>query len=324
MAETAPVAPSTPTPASTPAPNANASAPAEGKLTVPPPGAKNGIGAQAAPPAPEEAKPQPPSKKKYRGKVDGEEYEEELSDDEVSVRLQKERAWRKRQNEFTSERKKLEQFYELGKKDPFAAAKELWGVDALELAQERLASQYKTELEQRNMKPEDRLKAEYEAKVKAAEEKAAALQQKMEEQEMQELEAKALETTQAEFTQALEAEGVPKSWKALAEMAHVAKLAHGEGYRLTPAQLASEVRNRLEARDNDLYNEVVGGLKGEALLKRFKPEVVKELVKAVLEQRKAATAVAPSAPVKREAAPKPSILEDLTPGQKRKRMMGII
>src|SRR5688572_3841920 len=128
----APVAPSTTTPA---APAGNAPPAAEGKLTAPAPGAKNGIGAQTTPPAEPEAKPQPPSEKKFKLKVDGQECEEELSDDELAVRLQKEHAWRKREGAFTSERKKLEQFYELGKKDPRTAAKELWGVDMLELAQ---------------------------------------------------------------------------------------------------------------------------------------------------------------------------------------------
>jgi hypothetical protein len=146
----------------------------------------------------------------------------------------------------------------------------------------------------------------------------------MDAKETEALEAKALETTQAEFSEALQAEGLPKSWKALAEMAHVAKLAHQEGYRLTPAQLATEVRTRLETRDNALYDEVVGGLKGEDLLKRFKPEVVKELVRAVLAKQKQSKTLPPSAPVRRESAVKPVVSENLTPAQKRKALMGLI
>jgi hypothetical protein len=240
------------------------------------------------------------------------------------VRLQKERAWRKREGAVTAERKKIQQFFELGKKDPRAAAKELWGVDVHELAQQQLAEQYQLELKNRNMSPEDKMKAEYEAKLEAAQAESEKYRTAMEAKETAAMEAEALETTKAEFTEALQAEGLPKTWKALGEMAHVAKLAQDHGYRLTPAQLATEVRNRIEARDNDLYNEVVGGLKGKDLLKRFKPEVVKEIVRAVLAEKKAATTQAPSAPVRRPAAVSPVVSAELTPAQKRKRLMGIL
>lgn len=265
-----------------------------------------------------------PTKRKYKQKVDGEEFEEELTDDEVIARLQKEKAWNKRQNELAKERRKLQDFYERNKKDPLSIVKEMYGVDPLELAQARLAEQYKKQFELQQLKPEDRIKAEYEEKLAAEQQKLKDMQAQIEAKEQEALEAKVLEETKSDFTAALESEGLPASWKALHEMAVVAKMALDNGLRLTSQQLAMEVRNRLESRDADLHKEVLGGLEGEALLKRFDPAVVKKIVQAVLAQQKASVKVPPAAPVKRDKPAATVIPAELKESQKRKMRLGIL
>lgn len=272
----------------------------------------------------EPPKPDAPAKHKFKFKVDGAESEEELTMDEIQVQLQKERAWRKRQNEVSAERKKFDAMRELGKKDPFAASKELFGVDAMELAQQRLAEQYQRELKMQQMSPEERLKTEYEDKFAAKQAEFEALKQQIAEKEQTELDTRVFQETEANFTKALNTEGLPKSYESLAEMAHVAKMALDAGYHLTPEQIAGEVRARLESREEKLHQSVLSGLKGEDLLKRFQAPVVKEIVRAVLSRQKAAAVPPPSAPVRR--APVQKQVEDaqLTPGQLRKRRLGLI
>lgn len=336
MAESAPT---TSNPSTTSSPEANTPVPAthgegggvpQGSTAAPPKGGlSKQLGSAPAEGASTEAEapeaPKPPSKRKYKLKVDGQEFEEELSDDDIAVRLQKEKAWNKRQNELAAERKKLEEFYSRGKKDPFAVMKEMFGVDGLTLAQQKLAEQYQLELKRQEMSPEERVREEYEAKLAEERAQREEIQRQIQEKEQAALEEQVFKDTESRFIAALEHEGLPKTYEALAEMAKVAKMAHEHGYELSDAQLAEEVRNRLEAHTDKLHKSVLSGLTGEALLKRFPEPVVKEIVKAVLARSKAAVTPPPSAPVKRAPVPKPRQEEaELTPGQRRKQRLGLL
>lgn len=331
---TAPATPVAPAAKSSPAPaptKASATpAPKPAAAPTPQPGAgKNAIGNQiAAPPAPEvEAAPEPeapkpPERRKYKLKVDGNELEEDLTDDEISVRLQKAVAAEKRMQEAAAIRKRWDTIVEFGKNDPIRAAKELWGADMSEIVQQRLADDYQRLRAEQAMTPEQKLQAEYEAKLQAAANEKAALEKQITDRQQAETDAKVLEQTKKDFVTALQAVGQDASYETLYEMAALAKLNLQQGLELTPAQMAEEVKTKVEGQREKLHKRVLGGLKGDRLLQHLGPEVTKEVIRATLEKQKGARAAAATPP---PAKPKPVEVDKtpLTKRDMRRRMFGI-
>lgn len=313
MSDTAAAAPSSSAPASsnTAAPtNSNPAAPAPKTEAAPatPPAEKKTPSAEAS----EAAKTL--AKHKLKLKVKGQEMEREFTDDELTLHVQKGLGADAAFQQAAAERKRLEELLNQGRADPVTAAKELWGLDIEAYVQDRLGKQLAEDLRKQRMTPEEQMQAQYEAKIKAMEEEATKAKQALEARETAEIEQKAFQELETSFLSALQAEGLPKSYDALGEMARVQKLADSHGLQLTPAQLAVEVRNRLEARQEKLHKSVMGGLQGEALLNHLGPDIVKEVIRAKLAMQQAAVTPKPSAPVKREQ-PKPEKKETLTPSQ---------
>ena len=145
-----------------------------------------------------ESKAQADARRKFKFKVDGAEVEEELSDTDVHVRLQKAMAVEKRFQEVANQRKQIEEALKTIKSDPAKALKELAGIDLDEWAEQRLTERYQEAMmpeEQRELAALKKKIADYEAREEEA--KAAAQRTQYEAFEQQ-----VYEQTQQEFIKA--------------------------------------------------------------------------------------------------------------------------
>ncbi len=266
------------------------------------------LGSPKAAPKAEPAAPKAPTaaeKRRYALKVDGQEIEEELSDDEIRVRLQKAHAVDKRFAEVANQRKQIEAALAQLKTDPAKALKEIAGLDLDEWAEKRILERY-----QEAMLPEaEREKAEMQRKLaeyerQFEEQKTAAERQKAEAYEQQ-----VFEQTEQEFISAVEQLGYDKGFSRtvlVPMMAEIAEAALDYGVELTPSQMATEANKRLET----IHRRQVQGLKGEALLKYLGDDVVTEAIRAKLAATKGA---APQAAPPPPPARKPSTQEPRKP-----------
>jgi hypothetical protein len=254
-----------------------------------------------------ETKAQADARRKFKFKVDGAEIEEELSDNDVHVRLQKAMAVEKRFQEVASQRKQIEDALKTIKSDPAKALKELAGIDLDEWAEQRLTERYNEAMmpeQEREMAALKRQLAQYEA---AAEEQKASAQKA----QLQAFEQQVYEQTQAEFIKAIDTLGYDKEFSrtvVLPIMAEIAEQALDYGVELTPEQLASEANKRLET----IHQKQIKAMSGESLLRYLGDDVVKQIIRSKLGATKTA-APPPPAPAAREPRPsanKPKSLAD--------------
>jgi hypothetical protein len=246
-----------------------------------------------APAAPKDAAPKAPTaaeKRKYQLKVDGQDIEEELSDDDVRVRLQKAHAVDKRFQEVASQRKAIEEALKTIKTDPAKALKEIAGLDLDEWAEKRILERY-----QEAMLPEaEREKAEMQRKLADYERQFEEQKTAAETAKQQAYEQQVFEKTEQEFISAVEQLGYDKGFSRtvlVPMMAEIAESALDYGVELTPSQMASEANKRLET----IHRRQVQGLKGEQLLRYLGDDVVTEAIRAKLSATRG-TAAAPSTP----------------------------
>ena len=246
-----------------------------------------------APAAPKDAAPKAPTaaeKRKYQLKVDGQDIEEELSDDDVRVRLQKAHAVDKRFQEVASQRKAIEEALKTIKTDPAKALKEIAGLDLDEWAEKRILERY-----QEAMLPEaEREKAEMQRKLADYERQFEEQKTAAETAKQQAYEQQVFEKTEQEFISAVEQLGYDKGFSRtvlVPMMAEIAESALDYGVELTPSQMASEANKRLET----IHRRQVQGLKGDQLLRYLGDDVVTEAIRAKLSATRG-TAAAPSTP----------------------------
>lgn len=244
--------------------------------------------------------PKVAEKRKYKGKVDGQEREWELSDDDITVRLQKSEAAERRMQEGAEIRKAAKQLVEDLRKDPFGvlSSPEI-GINLEELAEQRLIEKYKAE----QMTEEQRRVYELEQKLKARDAEDKRRKDVEGQAKRQEMEKQVYAQEEKRFMEAAEKGGLPKNMRTLAMMAEVALVNHEYGIELSADQIAAEVRERI----NQPLG-VVRGLKGEALLKELGEETVKEVMSAQLALYRAKK-TANQAPVPK-APPAPLAKED--------------
>lgn len=241
--------------------------------------------AQKTPAAPTAAE-----KRRYALRVDGQDIEEELSDDEIRVRLQKAHAVDKRFAEVASQRKQIEAALNQLKTDPAKALKEIAGLDLDEWAEKRILERY-----QEAMMPEaEREKAEMQRKLADYERQFEEQKTTAERQKAEAYEQQVFEQTEKEFISAVEQLGYDKGFSRtvlVPMMAEIAEAALDYGVELTPSQMAGEANKRLET----IHRRQVQGLKGEQLLRYLGDDVVTEAIRAKLAATKGAVA-RPSTP----------------------------
>ena len=237
------------------------------------------------------AAPTPAQKRRYALKVDGQEIEEELSDDEIRVRLQKAHAVDKRFAEVANQRKQIEAALNQLKTDPAKALKEIAGLDLDEWAEKRILERY-----QEAMLPEaEREKAEMQRKLAEYERQFEEQKTTAERQKAEAYEQQVFEQTEKEFISAVEQLGYDKGFSRtvlVPMMAEIAEAALDYGVELTPSQMAGEANKRLET----IHRRQVQGLRGEALLRYLGDDVVTEAIRAKLAATKGAVPTAPTPP----------------------------
>lgn len=238
------------------------------------PGPNSKLAEPKTPPAgePTPAEKKEIERKKYQFKVHGEDIEEDLSEEEVKVRLQKEHASRKVWNESAQIKKAAQQLIEDLRRDPWAVLQDpAFGVNLEELAEQRLAEKYKAEL----MTEEQRKAYELEKQVKQYQEQDERRKQQAKSERQKQMEAQVYAQEEKRFLTAAEKHGLSKDMHTLAAMAEVALLNHEYGIELNEDQLAMEVLAREE---KPLAR--IKALKGDALLNKLGPDVVNEILRA--------------------------------------------
>jgi hypothetical protein len=300
----------TPAPAATPSPApAPTSAPSAGSAptnttTTPTRAAANApantdskLGAPDAAPA---LAGETPAEKKARilkAKIGGQEREfnvDELTDEELTYRLQMSEAARQKMSEAAQIKKQFEEIRAAIKADPFSVLKDpAFGVDLEALAEQRLAQKYKE-----STMPEHERKA-LEAERKAEQYKKQVEQYQKAEQfrKQAEEDARVEAELKKEFKSALEFASLPVNDTTMYMLADEADIAERDGIQLSSKQLAARVKERMSG----LNKHVFTGLKGENLAKYLGDDVVKEVLRYAVDKFKkpgAAATPAPASPVR--------------------------
>jgi hypothetical protein len=304
-------APSTSSASAPSAPEAKASpSPAPSKASgLPIPGADLAPGSKGAPDKanpPKTAAQTAAEKRKYKLKVDGAELEEELSDDEIAVRLQKGKAAEKRMAEAAEVRKQFAALKQLAKERPEVLLKELGGVDPREWAYNFVSEAVKEEVMPETEKKQLQLQRELETYKKQVEDFRKAEEQKRFEAEQQRLE----KDLESKFQRAFEASGLEWSPDNIEIFGKIALDAHDYGIELTPEQMAAEAKAQIEARERTYQERVKSkalGLKGDDLLGYLGDDVVKEVLKAAVAKHKAGTPKPPTDGVPDETVVAPKV-----------------
>ena len=206
--------------------------------------------------------------KKFKLKVDGEEFEEELdlsNEAELTKRLQLAKAAEKRIGQAKAEKQKameiLKAFEEgtLLKKHP----------KARELAEQLLVEQ----LQQEMMTPEQKELMELKKYKEERERSELERQKALEMAEAQQKESAIAQQFQKTIIDALDKSGLPKTPDMAKRMAYIMKKNLDLGLSLTPEDLAAEVKSEL----NGLLKALIGGAEGEQLISLFGDDVAKKI-----------------------------------------------
>jgi hypothetical protein len=229
---------------------------------------REGDGAEAAAAEAKEEARKEAERRKYKYRANKEDVEEELTDEEVALRLAKVKGSEKAFQERAEYEKALKEFFTNLKADPFEVLKDpAFGIDLEDLAQRRLAERYERSLE------ESRLTEDQKA-ARAAKEEAERYKKQLESIEnekkavaQKEYQAKVEADIKTTLEGALAELDVDASPETLYEAARLMKINLQQGLRLTPAQIASEVRRLTESRNDKFHKAVLSNLKGEKLLK---------------------------------------------------------
>jgi hypothetical protein len=217
----------------------------------------------------------PSEKRKYKYKVDGEELEEEVTDDDIIKALQLSKAAPKRFKEAADTRDKMLRLYEEGKKNPLELLKTL-GVNPREFAERYLYEIYKEE----ELPEPDRKRIE-------AERKAADAEGKLKEYEEKQLaEQQALETEKyrqdydMQIASALEKASLPRLPQTVKRVASYLIKGIEKGIDIPIDKVIELVREDYENEFKELYGKadedtikrVLGDEKAKALAKKIASE----------------------------------------------------
>jgi hypothetical protein len=216
----------------------------------------------------EEAKPKA-EKRQYKYKANKEEVVEELSEEDIVQRLSKAKGADKAFQEKAELEKSVKAFFDALKSDPWSVLNDpTLGVDLKKIARQKLAEEYERQIEEERLSPEAKeakaAREEAERYKKEIEERKASDRKKAEDAYREKVRVE----TEQKLVEALTQHGLDKTPETLADAAQVmrANLRLPKDLRLTPAQVAEEVRNRQEARNERFRKAAMSGLKGEKLL----------------------------------------------------------
>jgi hypothetical protein len=213
---------------------------------------QEGIEGEEATLAPAEKKAIEKQLKKYKLKVDGEEFEEELdlnNEEEVKKRLQLARAAQKRMQETASERKKnqdfeksAQEFFQLLKSNPRAILTDpSIGIDLKKFAQEIINE----EMEQAKKSPEQREIERLQKELGDREKTAKDADEKRQAAEFQKLQEQATVQLDTDITEACKAAGLPKKPYVLKKFVDLMTMAVENDIPLTAKDLGPLVKRQI-------------------------------------------------------------------------------
>jgi hypothetical protein len=221
--------------------------------------------------------------RKYQIKVDGKVSDidlDSITDDELVKRIQMGTAAQRRMQEAAEMRKNVESLVELLKKDPIAALKDpSLGIDVRKMVEDQILKEY----EESQMSEPERKARQLERQLQEREAKIKEFEAQREREAQVALKERVFQETQQQFVEALEQEGIPKSKETIYMMAEIALVNLDHGIELTPAQMASEVRNRIIGN----HQHITKLLDGEALMKHLGDDVITKVLKYAVEKVKA-------------------------------------
>jgi hypothetical protein len=268
---------------------------------------------QSTAPTTEAQKAEEKWKRKFKLKVDGQEYEEELDEVAITTRLQKAHAAEKRMQEAAESRKRQQQLIDLGKENFEEAAKALWGLDPRAHYEKMLADEYDRQLQEADMTPEQRALAE---KERALAEREAEVKKWRDEREQEKQNAELTQQRQSEeryLSEALELSKLPKTHESLYYLAETASLNEEMGIELSPEQVANETRERLKS----ISNHVLDGFDNDdaGLVRWLGEKRIQQVRRFLVAQAKGIKQPAPVvAPREPEAlAPGAKLTDDIAP-----------
>lgn len=247
---------------------------------------------------------------KFKLKINGEETEQEFDEAALTARLQKEIAVEKRMQQAAEREKRIQAALEMGKKDPDQAFKALFGINAREYYEQKLAEEWDQMEAQGKMSPEERLRAEYEQKLSAKEAELKAIRDAEEAQKRSVVEQQVWERTEKDYVEALKSTDLPVSHETLELMADIGMMNLEQGIDLSPQQIAAEARERM----SQVNQSLMRNLRGPQLVKYLGPEVVNEIrqhLVAEAKAKRAAPAPAPKVVADKDDSPMPKTRDSM-------------
>lgn len=225
----------------------------------------------------EEKKPAP-MKKKFKLKVDGEEFEEEidLADEErIRKELQLSRAAKKRMAEANEAKRKAYEIVQAFEKDPETMLKRM-GPKGREIAEKFLLGVIQEDM----MSPEEKERQSKDARLKAYEEQEERAKTEAQEKVLQEKERAYAQQFQKLIIDALEKTKLPKSPALVKQMAGLIQKNMQYGLDLTPEDLASEIMTDKQQLIRSIFSEA----DGDQILQLLGDEVANKIRKSDLKK----------------------------------------
>lgn len=250
------------------------------------------------------------SKRKYKYKADGKDYEEELDDSELQRRLSLSKAAYKRMEEAAITKKQAETFVKMLQDDPLKVLThpQFGGNKKFrEIAESFLAR----ELEQEMLSPGEIKQRQMEERLRQYEEQEKTQKQKAEEAQMLKLQEHYQQDYEQKIIKGLQSQNLPKTPKTVRRMAELMAKSAEHGIDLDPEHLAEIVRQ-------DYVNEMremFGSTEGDMLLNLLGEDVGNKIRKADLAKLKGGASTQqkfqaqPQAPAERKGKVKSSDYE---------------
>jgi len=202
-------------------------------------------------------------KKKYKLKVDGEELEEELSDEDIVRELQLAKKARKEIQNSTNLKKEVESFLETLRKNPAAVLSDpLIGLDPIEFAQQILSQK----LEEEAKDPATREKEKLEQELQQLREQMKSEEERIQRETYEREVIRAEQELEEQVSEALETSGLPKSPYVVKKMAEVMISAMERKMNISPKQamnivkkeMTSDIKELFNASPDDLLEQLIG------------------------------------------------------------------
>jgi len=220
------------------------------------------------------ATPQPVNKKKFTYKSDGQEFNEELDDSEITSRLAHARSANKRMSEAAASKKQVESFVKALKEDPMSVLSNdqiMGNAKFQEIAEAFLAKK----LEEQLLTPEERQQKEQQEKLKKYEAKEKEELTAREQAQAKQLEDHYTQEYQKTIIEGLTDSGLPKNAFTVKRMAQLMQTNLQHGLELSPKDLARLVREDMQSE----FKSVISDANAEQMLAMLGDDVANKIRK---------------------------------------------